>query len=77
MKSKISVHVFVDSHLTFHSHVNNIVARAFIRSNLILKCFALRGVTTLMRALTVYARRILEYASCVWSSYQIGQNKQV
>ena len=69
--------VFVDSHLTFHSHVDNIVARAFTRSNLILKCFVSRDVNTLMRAFTVYARSILEYASCLWSPYQVGQIKQV
>jgi len=69
--------VFVDSHLTFHSHIDEIVARAFIRSNLILKCFVSRHVSNLMRAFTVYARLILAYASCVWSPYQMGQIKQV
>jgi len=29
--------------LTFHSHIDKIVARAFIRTNLILKCFVSRG----------------------------------
>jgi len=52
---------------TFHSHINKMVARAFIRSNLIHKCFVSRDVATLMRAFTVYVRPILEYASCVWS----------
>jgi len=65
--------VFVDSNLTFHSHIDKIVARAFIRSNLILICFVSRGVSTLMRAFTVYVRPILEYASCAWSPYQMGQ----
>ena len=68
--------VFVDSHLTFHSHIDSIVARAFTRSNLILKCFVSRDVNTLMRAFTVYARPILENASCVWSPYQVGKIKQ-
>ena len=57
--------VFVDSHLTFYSHFDNVVARAFTRSNLILKCVVLCDVTTLMRALTVYASFLLEYASYV------------
>jgi len=30
--------VFVDSNITFHSHIDKIVASAFIRSNLILQC---------------------------------------
>jgi len=46
--------VFADSNVTFHSHVDKIVARAFIRSNLILKCFVSRDVSTLMRVFTVY-----------------------
>jgi len=67
--------VFVDSHLTFHSHVDKIVARAFIRPNLILKCFVSSDVSTLIRAFTVYVRPLLQYASCVWSPYQMGQSK--
>jgi len=31
--------VFAGSYLTFHSHIDKIVARALNRSNLILKCF--------------------------------------
>jgi len=69
--------VFVDSNLVFHSHIDKIVARAFIRSNSILKCFVSRDVPILMRAFTVYVRPILEYASCVWSPYQMGQIKQI
>ena len=68
--------VIVDSHLTFHSHIDKIVARAFIRSNLILKCFVSRDVSTIMRAFMVYVRPIMEYASCVWSPYQSGQIKR-
>jgi len=36
--------VFVDNNLTFHSHIDKTFARAFIRSNLILKCFVSRDV---------------------------------
>jgi len=31
--------VFVDSNLTFNSHIDEIVARACTRPNLVLKCF--------------------------------------
>jgi len=41
--------VFVN-HLTFHFHVDKIIAHAFIRWNLILKCFVSRDVATLMWA---------------------------
>ena len=68
--------MFVDSHLTFPSHIDKHFARAFTRSNLILKCFVSCDVNTLMRAFTVYAHPILEYASCVWSPYQVGQIEQ-
>jgi len=51
--------VFVDSNLTFHSHIDNIVALAFIRSNLILKCFVLRDVATLMRGIGVCFVRLV------------------
>ena len=64
-------------HRSFHYHIDNIVARAFTRSNLILKCFVSRDVNTLMKAFQYRARPILEYASCVWSPYQVGQIKQV
>ncbi len=46
--------VIVDSELSFHSHINKMVARAFIRSKLIYKCFVSRHVPTLIRAFTVY-----------------------
>ena len=69
--------MIVDSHLTFHSHIDKIVERAFICSNLTLKCFVSRDVSTIMRACMVYVRPILEYASCVRSPYQSGQIKRV
>lgn len=63
--------VIVDSSLGFDSHINQIAAKAFVRSNLILKCFLSRDVNTLVRAFKVYVRPILEYASCVWSPHTI------
>jgi len=38
--------VFVDSHLTFHSHIDKIVTRAFIRSNLPFLVLIGRGKST-------------------------------
>jgi len=38
--------VFVGSNLTFHSHIDKTVARAFSRSNLIFKRFVSRNVST-------------------------------
>ena len=61
---------------SFHSHINKMVSRAFIRSNLIYKCFVSRDVHTLIRAFTVYVRPLVEYASCVWSPHQAGLIKK-
>jgi len=69
--------VVVDSHYTFHSHIDKIVIRAFICSNLNLKCFVSRDTATLMRTFTVYVQPILEYVSCVWSPFQKEQIKLV
>lgn len=69
--------VIIDPDLSFHSHINKMVARAFIRSKLIHKCFVSRHVPVLMRAFTVYVRPLVEYATCVWSPHQAGLIKKV
>jgi len=69
--------VIVDSQLSFAAHVDQIVARAFTRANLIHKCFISRDTETLKRAFLVYVRPLLEYASCVWSPHHIGKIKQI
>ena len=63
--------IIIDSKLKFNLHINRIVAKAFNRTNLILKCFLSKDVPTLVRAFNVYVRPILEYASCVWSPHYI------
>jgi len=69
--------IVVDARLTFESHINQIVKRAFARANLIHKCFVSRDVATLTRAFCVYVRPMLEYASCIWSPHQLGSIKKV
>ena len=61
--------VVMDSHLTFTHHIDQIVARAFIRANLINKCFVSSDSASLTRAFTVYVRPLLEYGSPVWSPH--------
>jgi len=56
--------VVFDSRLTFHTHIRKNVVRANVRANSIHKCFISRDAFTLIRALKVYVRPILEYASC-------------
>ena len=61
--------ITVDQNLTFRNHVENIVSRASIRSNLILRCFVSGERRLLLKAFTVYVRPILEFDSCVWSPH--------
>jgi len=42
--------VIIDSHLTFTHHIDQIVARAFTRANLIHKYFVSRDTASLTRA---------------------------
>ena len=69
--------VAIDYRLIFDVHVRQIVARAFVRANLIHKCFVSRDIITVMRAFKVIVRPIIEYVSCVWSPYRVNQVKQI
>jgi hypothetical protein len=69
--------VTVDSRLRFTMHINQIVARAFVRANLLYKCFTSRDTATLVHAFIVYVRPLLEYASCVWSPHHTTLIKQI
>ena len=69
--------VTLDNRLRFATHINQIVARAYVRTNLLFKCFTSRDTATLVRAFIVYVRPLLEYASCVWSPYHITAIKQI
>jgi len=66
--------ITIESDLSFHSHINQC---AFIRSKLITKCFVSCNIPTLMWALSVYVRQLVEYASSVWSTYRIELIKKV
>ena len=69
--------VIVDSDLTFGSHVDNIVSRASIRANLIIRCFISGDRHSLVKAFTVYVRPILEFNSSVWSPRYRRDNEKV
>jgi hypothetical protein len=51
--------------------------QAFVRANLIHKCFVSRDNFTLIRAFKVYVRPMVEYASCAWSPYHTNKIKQI
>ena len=63
--------VLMDSHLSFASHVKNIVSKAHIRSNQILRCFISKDRECLVKAFITYVRPILEYCSVIWNPYHI------
>jgi len=68
--------VIMDSQLKSDVHVNNIVLRAHNIANLIHKCFVSKDPPTLMKALLVYVRPVLEYASCV-SPQSVGLIRKI
>jgi len=54
----------IDEQLKFHLHINHVVASAFTRANLILKCFTSRHVQAcLLHAFKTYVLPVIEYAS--------------
>ena len=61
------------SNLTFTSHINTIVAKAYTRACLIHKCFLSKDAATLTKAYVTYVRPILEYATVIWSPYHVGE----
>ena len=52
-------------HLIYH--INEIVAKAHQRANMIHRCFVSRNVELLTRAFVTYVRPLLEYNSVIWS----------
>ena len=56
-----------DNYLKFNDHIQDIVNRAYKRSNLIFRCFLSKDTNSLVRAYKTYVRPLLEYNSVVWS----------
>jgi len=63
--------ITIDQALSFESHINEICGRANQRSALIFKCFTSRDPFLLLKAFITYVRPLLEYASCLWSPFQL------
>jgi len=64
--------VTVDRDLTFSDHVDNIVSRACIKANLIIRCFVSGDRHSLLKAFVTYVRPILEFNSSVWTPRHLG-----
>jgi len=71
LSSCIDLGVYMDSALSFSSHIDHIVTKAKQRASQILRCFNSKDRYVLGKAFTVYVRPILEYCSPVWSPYTV------
>ena len=60
-----------DNNLKFNDHIQDLVNRAYKRSNLIFRCFLSEDTNSLVRAYKTYVRPLLEYNSVVRSPSQI------
>ena len=61
--------VDIDSGLTFDSHINKMLAKAYSRVGSLFRGFSTRNVNVLRQAYITYIRPLLEYASNVWCPY--------
>jgi len=59
--------IVVSGDLSPTLHINDIVAKAHRRANLILRAFESRDVSLLLRAFLVYVRPLVEYNFVIWS----------
>ena len=69
--------VVIDAKLNFNSHISNIVHKAHVRARLILRSFASRDPTVLLRAFSTYVRPLLEYCSSVWNPLTLGNIRKL
>ena len=59
--------VLVDNHLSFSGHIRATVGKAKQRIYLLLKCFASRNMSILLKAYISYILPIFDYCSSAWS----------
>jgi hypothetical protein len=63
--------VKITSDLSFHTHINNIVAKALQRNSTFFRGFVSRSLNLCRKALVTYIRPLLEYNSIVWNPIHI------
>ena len=61
--------VVVSDTLNFRAHLNDIIAKAYRRLNLMFRVFSIHDPSVFVRAYSTYVRPLLEYCSAVWSPY--------
>ena len=61
-----------NSKLNFHDYIDEIVGKAFQRTNLLFRSFISGNISILTRAFITYVRPLVEYCSFIWSPHQIS-----
>ena len=69
--------ITLDNNLNFEKHISQIVHNANVRAALIVRSFASRDPTILVKAYTTHVRPVLEYCTPVWSPHNIGLIKKL
>ena len=64
--------VYISSDLVPRYHVNKLTSNAFSRAGLIFKCFKTRDQLFLKRMFNTYVRPLVEFATPVWSPYNLN-----
>jgi hypothetical protein len=64
--------VTYNSKLNFLEYIDDIVKKAFQRTNLLFRSFISGNVSILTRAFLTYVRPLVEYCSYIWSPHQIA-----
>jgi hypothetical protein len=63
--------ITITSDLSFHTHINNIVAKALQRNSTFFRGFVSRNLNLCRKAFVTYIRPLLEYNSIVWNPIHI------
>ena len=63
--------ILYDDNLCFYEYINDIVAKAFQRVNLLFRSFISGNASILVKAYITYVRPLLEYCTYIWSSFQL------
>ncbi len=65
--SYVDLGITVSHNLAFNEHINNIVAKARLRTSVLFRGFISRNCDILRQAFITYVRPIVEYNTIVWS----------
>ena len=71
--------IVFDDNIKFNIHINNICSKAYVISNIIVRCFTTNNSYYLVKAYSTYIRPLLDYVSSIWNPGKdfIGLNKLI